>query len=661
MAPCSRAEAGTIVLRSCSVYGNSALGAWSAQTTPGTHLGADNNCPGRGSLQILADGNNKAGNVAAWKTSLPTDLTLMSADVSGHDLLVSRTASEKGYQLRFAWDSGSHPISASSTSCCGGMNFGQSFSSRLTGHFFEIRVTCDKSKCLTVSGQVLDLKGIELIAKDDTPPAISHVAIGRPVADENGQWIRGTWDAAWGAQSQAGVCQTYLEIDGHVFAGQTTRQVPDTGSWTQCGSGAGTIDGSGAVTLPRIPLNTTSYANGPLTLSYYAIDAANTSTTQAETVEVDNAPVSVALSKPANPNSGQPQQIIATATAGPSGVAGITCSVDGSAPRAYTGARATLTVSGLGAHVVLCDASNHAVDSSGDVATSPVARASFAIRQPVVSLISTERLGQALRCRRTTEILRVPARWVTEHYHGHTIRVHIRAQRRRIHVVKCRPHTVVRKVVRDGHVVRVRVVALPHRVAATHEKLAYGRPALVDGWLGAPTGRAAGRQRVEILTAAANGRSRFRLAATTTTRPDGTWSIRLPAGPSRKIKAIFAGTSTLAPAESTVAHVSVRAGVHVHVAPRQTQWGSTIRISGRLEGGYIPPSGELVVLWIGWAGGRTEIGHVYTQHNGRFATRYTFLRGSGSETYRIWAASARESDYPYAPAVSRKTTIRVAS
>ena len=70
------------------------------------------------------------------------------------------------------------------------------------------------------------------------------------------------------------------------------------------------------------------------------------------------------------------------------------------------------------------------------------------------------------------------------------------------------------------------------------------------------------------------------------------------------------------------------------------------------------PGGELV-LWIGWRGGSTEIGHLYSWLDGSFASRYTFLRGNGTETYRLWATTARESAYPYAPGRSRARAVTV--
>jgi hypothetical protein len=105
--------------------------------------------------------------------------------------------------------------------------------------------------------------------------------------------------------------------------------------------------------------------------------------------------------------------------------------------------------------------------------------------------------------------------------------------------------------------------------------------------------------------------------------------------------------------------VIVPASLRMRVRPRTTHWGSTITIRGRVLGGYIPAAGELVILHVGWGGGSTEIGHLYTDDRGRFRTRYTFLRGNGTVTYRLWATSARETDYPYVPSRSRKVSVTV--
>jgi hypothetical protein len=235
------------------------------------------------------------------------------------------------------------------------------------------------------------------------------------------------------------------------------------------------------------------------------------------------------------------------------------------------------------------------------------------------------------------------------------------AQTRRVKVVRCHPRVRLIRVWRNGHPVTERVLELPHRVAGLHQRVAFGSTATVSGWLGNPDGNALGGQTVDVMTAPQNGSQHFTVAAVVKTKPNGTWDAHLRAGPSRLIEASYPGDIQLAPATSSLASIAVPASPTLRIRPRHTHWGDTIRISGRLRGGYIPASGELVVLRIGWHGGSAEIGHVYTNRSGRFSATYTFLRGSGSEHYRIWAQTVRESDYPFLPAKSGQVRIAVSS
>ena len=166
---------------------------------------------------------------------------------------------------------------------------------------------------------------------------------------------------------------------------------------------------------------------------------------------------------------------------------------------------------------------------------------------------------------------------------------------------------------------------------------------------------------MRILTAPADGTNRFSQVAVATTATNGSWSAHIPPGPSRLVVAAYGGGPTVEPTLSTAARLIVPASVSLRITPSRAHWGGRIRISGRLRGGYIPRGGELVVLWIGWPGGSAEIGHLYTHPDGSFAGGYTFLRGNGTETYRLWATTARESDYPYAPRSSRAESVTVTS
>jgi hypothetical protein len=428
-------------------------------------------------------------------------------------------------------------------------------------------------------------------------------------------------------------------------------------SWHQCPSG-----------LFAQTFDTASIGSGagvPLTM--WARDAAYDygtgqymSAAVTRNVNLDNQPVSLSLSGPSDaPSTAGRQTITATATAGPSGVRGIWCSVDNAPYQFHAGASEQLQVQGIGQHSASCFATNNALDEAAQPARSQVQTWTLSIREPSVSAVSFAHVVNALRCSKRRETVKVPARWVTVTYHGHRQRIKVPAETKRVTVVHCHPRVVFRRVRVNGHWRMKRVVLLPHTVQVSTKHIAHGAPATISGWLGTAGGNALPGQRVTILTAPDTGRGMFTASAVATTGPDGSWTATLPPGPSRVVRAVYGGAGTVEPAISTDARIVVPASVSLAVSPHHTHWGRTIKIRGRLHGGYVPPSGEVVVLWIGWPGGSTEIGHLYARGDGRFSSRYTFLRGNGSETYHLWAASATETDYPFTTARSRSTPVTV--
>jgi hypothetical protein len=276
-----------------------------------------------------------------------------------------------------------------------------------------------------------------------------------------------------------------------------------------------------------------------------------------------------------------------------------------------------------------------------------------------VSTVSFAEVADALRCRSTWERVRIPGRWVTAYHDGQPLKVKLPAQVRRIKVVHCHPRVIRHRIRVHGHWRAVRAVVLPHEVLLRVKRVRPGAGTIVGGWLGTTDGNALGGQTVQVLTAPDDGTHQFSQVAVATTTANGSWTAGIPPGPSRLVVAAYGGGPTVEPALSSAARVVVPASVAFRIRPRKTHWGGTILIAGRLRGGYIPRGGELVVLWIGWPGGSTEIGHLYTRADGTFRSRYTFLRGNGTETYRLWATTARESDYPYAPGRSRSQSVRV--
>ncbi|MEO8966336.1 MAG: hypothetical protein ABI355_01950, partial [Solirubrobacteraceae bacterium] len=269
----------------------------------------------------------------------------------------------------------------------------------------------------------------------------------------------------------------------------------------------------------------------------------------------------------------------------------------------------------------------------------------------------------------------VPARWVTRARHHHRIRVHIPARTRSVRVVRCYARVVKRQrlvtvvIRRHGHRVRVRrrravrVVLLPHADRRTIKVVGHGHGVTVSGWLGTADGVALGGQTVSVLTAPDDGSHAFAPAVSAVTAADGSWSAHLPAGPGRLIEASYAGASTAEPSISGLAKLVVPARVQLlGVAPQRIAWGGTVRLTGRLAGGYLPPGGALVRLRIGLGTRFTTYGvHEHVTGSGRFSTSYRFGAGQPSAHRRFWfqIASLPMGDYPYAPADSRRIDVTV--
>jgi hypothetical protein len=333
--------------------------------------------------------------------------------------------------------------------------------------------------------------------------------------------------------------------------------------------------------------------------------------------------------------------VTASAGGSPSGIEGVACSLDGGPNHWYPGGSARIAVGGIGQHAIRCAAANNAVDGAGKHGWSDWASWTLGIREPTVSGIGFARRSNAVVCRRVRERFRVPARVVTVQRHHKEVRVRKRAGSKVVIARRC--HT--RMAVRDS------------------KRVAHGKRATVSGWLGLANGTALGGQAVHILTAPDNGLERFSQVSVVATASNGTWSLRLPAGPSRLVEAYYAGAAALEPSVSSQARVVVPARVKLtRVAPRRVAWGGTVRIVGRLGGGYLPPGGALVRLRIGFGSAFTTYGvEEHVAGNGRFSTTYTFGLGDPSihRTYWFQIASLPMGDYPWAPAASQRQFVLV--
>ncbi len=592
-------------------------------------------CPG-GAITIDAESNYYSqGQGAVWQAVAPPGLLIVGAAVppGGLSSVGVNAGSAGDFGGDFYWQGGSSDIVPNESSAWLGP---------MSSSYFGFLLVCGRSICSGAPGDI-SVTGIVLDAHETIGPSLSAPT---GLWQAKG-WVRGTWTLAFSGDSPSGLCSTSASLGGQRLPGSTSLRDPST--WHQCA--AGSVSDS---------VVTQGFGQGAKTLQLSAQDAAGQSVGYSKTVYIDNQQPTVALSGPTDaPSTAGTQHVTATATAGPSGVDGISCSVDGATSQWYPGSSAQVPVGGVGEHRVLCFSENNAVAANGARSTSPTESFAMKIGVPTVTAIAFSKIVDQLRCERVRE--RVKARG--------------RRRARTKTVTKCHPRTVLQrrtvsvKVRRHGRIARVkrietvRVVVLPHVVDTTSRFVRHGQITAVSGSLGTDTGAALGGQAVEVLAAADDGQGIFQPVAGATTATNGGWSVTLPAGPSRLIEAEYGGGPNVEPSLSGQVTEIVPAKVELlNVSPRSVAWGHTVRITGRLQGGYLPPGGALVRLRIGLGSAFTTYGvHEHVGGNGQFTTSYTFGVGAPSIQRSYWfqIASLPMGDYPYAPASSRKLSVLV--
>ena len=584
----------------------------------------------------ILTGPNKvpAGRRATWLATAPAGLSIVGVSIPPNDMYSNGVNDGKGWGGGFYWAGGgaqTHDNEPTYTS------------PPLNSSYFGFQIVCGASTCDgSVNPAQLTVESVNLQATESQGPTLAASGgLWRSVG-----WVRGNWPLIFSGDSPSGVCAFNAVLNTSALTGPTSPQNPAT--WHQC-----------AAPAFAQTISTGAYGQGAVPLTLAGVDAAGVPGALSRTIDIDNTPPSIALSGPTDaPTTAGVQDITATATAGPSGIAGTSCSLDGAPAQWHSGALATMPVQGLGVHTVTCSSANNARDGSGRPGWSAPVSWRLSIRQPSISSISFSRLVDALRCARTRTRVRIPAHWVTVTVSGQRVRVKLPAQTRTLALVHCHPRYVTVRVRIGGQWRTVRVPLLPHTARASTKRVPFGASTTVSGWLGTDQGVALGHQPVRILTAPDNGQQAFRQVAAATTAANGSWTVRLPAGPSRIVDAVYDGSQTVEPS-SGQARVSTPASLSLDVQPRHTHWGGRIVLSGRLAGGYLPGAGETVILSVHFGGRPHDFAHVTALGDGRFRYVYTFLPGTGTAAYPFSAETVRESDYPYTPSMSSQVTVDV--
>ncbi|MFL5822055.1 MAG: hypothetical protein ACJ764_01280, partial [Solirubrobacteraceae bacterium] len=461
----------------CDIYGNHV--APQPRDTHGIHT--TSRCPGNparahysparppGGMAIwtLRHQTVKRGRGVHWTLTAPPGLRIASVDIPhmySHGL-----DDGGGWGGALYWSGGSGSVrtfdgeSSWSSANSGGARF--EWPSRGT-RYFGWRVRCRARRCTKGGDRWLTMELLELHVHETTRP---HLIAPDGLWRAEG-WIRGTWTLHLLGDSPSGLCATGSAINGEPGPGSIVKHNPAV--WHQCD--APPVDQA---------VDTAQYGQGALPLTITTIDGAGASVSRTRTIHVDNQRPTVSLSGPRDASSSEGTQYVhATATAGPSGVKGIVCSLDHAPALWYPSPRAAVAVRGVGIHHLFCFSVNRARDAAGLPRTSVRADWTLSIRAPSVSTVSFVKVKGALRCHRQRERVRIPAHWVTAYHHGHPVRIRLRAQTRRIRVVRCHLRVVHRRVWRHGHWVRRRIVLLPHRVSVRHLHVHFGRGATISGW-----------------------------------------------------------------------------------------------------------------------------------------------------------------------------------
>jgi hypothetical protein len=557
----------------------------------------------------------------------------------------------------------------------------------INSSFYAFQLVCEvQPTCGAVA--YVDVAGIQLQATETRPPDI--VPQGG-LWDQQSRYVRGSWPLSVNAWDPTGVCNLYANVSHGVATSQL--QGPssslDQTHWQQCPEPSWTPS-SPLPASPAIVDTTLAYPGsaGALTVTLNASNAAGVATDPNQytrTFQVDNGVPTLSMSGPQDAlSTAGTQYVSASASAGPSGVSRIECSVDGAPARSYPGASASVPLSGVGEHSVSCTAFNSAVDPSAAEAASPTRSWSMTIRQPTaldVTFVSHTRV----RCRRARERVSAKLRWVTRvkwvraYKPGRWVTVihkrHVRRHGRLVTVRKrVRVHTPGRWVV-ERKVVKVRVrtrgrtkvvnrCSVPRLLRHETRRVPFGRSTTVSGWLGQTNGIAIAGQTVRILTAPisprapANPLAPFTPAATAVTNAFGSWSAKLPAGPSRLVELAFDGTSTLEPITSAAVRVVVPAKIKLTHVTRHVSCGQTLVIRGRVKGGYTP-GGQILQFWSGLPHYFRLQSNPEMDADGRFTIRVRVASLCSPATALVAVSTVDARNFPYLPGTSRRVWVTV--
>ena len=152
------------------------------------------------------------------------------------------------------------------------------------------------------------------------------------------------------------------------------------------------------------------------------------------------------------------------------------------------------------------------------------------------------------------------------------------------------------------------------------------------------------------------GSSNSRVITHTKTQSNGSFAVRVPAGPSRLIEVAyraFADDANYA-AQATIDE-SVAASVQLSITPRDTNPDGTIILTGKVQG-PIPPQGTIVELLVHYRGHWEPFRAPRTDPSGNFEVPYQFEGGIGHFPFRA-EIPAGQANFPYSGGYSKAVNV----
>jgi hypothetical protein len=410
-----------------------------------------------------------------------------------------------------------------------------------------------------------------------------------------------------------------------------------------------TIDGNGS---HAVSCNVSNNAINP--------QGANNTGSASETVDIDEQPPGLSF-EPMDPTN--PTQVVVQTADDESAVAGGTIQItaQGSStpavlPTSFNSAGqliATIPDASLkaGAYTVQASATSQVGNTgvTSETVTLP-------LRIPTTDAVSFAKIKDPLVAKKVKERVRVGGHYVTKKRHGKKVRVKVGGHFKTITVIKRVEHCTTRRVKVAKHKWKLKTTcAKPTKHYQRKLKVGFGKTTTVYGELTTNQDLPVANQTVKIDATPANGSGRYRTITSVKTNAEGGWSAKVPAGPSRKIRALYGGAADMLPATDSV-KLTVPARIAVSIRPRRLRWSGYLTIKGHLKGGYVPKDGVALRLLVRYPGSKaaSPLLAFRTDRKGDFSIRWTFNSGRGTLKLPFWVATdSDESDYPYVSSGSR--------